>query len=367
MAYYLRRRRPKEETTMLDIYSTEQKVSILTQIMREESTGASLRDCCKAQGITLQTFIDWKARAQKNNHLDARPTLKLPKVRQPKPPTALELALKKAQINSYPTDNPDDVRALEQGEPEPHAIDYAGLPEDNPEDLHAVTHGEPPAAPAPVAVSSSPPEPEQAASGPYRPGYPVYDAVVSLLDKEPELKPVEQSNDEVLSMATDKTGASRPRGLSAVLHQRMPWLAGLDKRTEKTMGPKPASKAQGYGAWIAHRKTLMTPEQALEMEDFYGINRRGSKTKTPPPAVAKRTPKPAQIEEQKEMVSKRTNANGSRPVSPEIEALAEQHAQVTSQIVQHERHGPRELSEIDKLKRALTALTIENLQLRGLL
>ena len=340
---------------MLDIFTPEQKASILAQIMREESTGANLRDCCKAQGITLQTFIDWKARAQKHNQFDTlhmngiHPERKPSRFRHEKPKTALQLALENAQRKSYPEDNPEDLHALEHGEPE---------------------QPEPPPAPAaPVVLTSPQPEPEAPASGPdIAPGYPIYDAVHSLLDKEPEPKPVNQSDDEGIHMskATEPSAAGRPRGLSAVLHQRMPWLAALDKKTEKTMGPKPASKQPGYGAWIAARKALMTPEQVTEMEDFYGVTKRGPRTKMPPAPVAKKQPKPAQLDEQKEMLAVR--ANGSRrPVSPEIEALAEQHAQISTQIAEHNRQPNREQAEIARLKKALMVLTLENLELRGLL
>lgn len=349
---------------MLDIYSTEQKVSILTQIMKEESTGASLRDCCKAQGITLQTFIDWKARAQKHNQFDTlhlngvHPERKPSRFRHEKPKTALQLALENAQRKHYPDDNPEDLHALEHGEPEPMlAAEVAPEPPPEP----------PTAAPLPVDKLYIPIEAREVASGPViEPVYPIYDSVRSMLDKEPEPNPVNQSN-EVIDMpkATESSAAGRPRGLSAVLHQRMPWLAALDKKTEKTMGPKPASKQPGYGVWIAARKALMTPEQIEEMEDFYGVNRRGPRTKMPPPPVAKKQPKPAQLAEQKEIVASR--ANGSRPVSPEIEALAEQHAHVSTQIAEHNRQPNREHAEIARLKKALMVLTLENLELRGLL
>ena len=343
---------------MLDIFTPEQKASILAQIMKEESAGASLRDCCKAQGITLQTFIDWKARAQKHNQFDTlhmngiHPERKPARFRQERPKTALQIALENAQRKTYPEDNPDDLHAVEHGEP---------AQSDAPET--------PPAAPPASAATDISTRPSGAASAPpVEPGSPIHDAVVALVQTEPASKPVGQSRNEVLSMtkSPETSTAGRPRGLSAVLHQRLPWLAALDRKIEKTMGPKPGSKEQGYGAWIAARKAAMSPEQAQEMEDFYGVTKRGPRTKQPPPPVAKRTPKPAQIEEQKEMVSVR--ANGSRrPVSPEIEALAEQHAQISTQIAEHNHQPSREQAEIARLKKALMVLTLENLELRGLL
>jgi hypothetical protein len=339
---------------MLDIFTPEQKAVILASVMREESEGRSLRDCCRAQGITVQTFIDWKARAQKHSQNGARPVLGIHperrKDRQPKPPTALELALRKAQISSYPKDEPEHVG---HDEPPPHVIDYAGLPEDNPHDLHALTHGEPenkdvPDSPNQNEVSEVP-----------RKQYPDY---------------------------------SQGGGVTSAMYAACPFLPDLDRQTFDALGPRPDKNVEktAYNRWIAHRKTLMTPEQRTAFEGFFGGSRlgipRGQKTKVeavpeveaapvPVAAAPKRAPKPKQREEQREIAAARgrvTNGPGL-PVSPAIQELAAQHAEVTGQLSQYEGGSvgrPRadaHAGEIERLKRALMALTLENLQLRGLL
>jgi hypothetical protein len=369
---------------MLDTFTPEQKASILAQIMKEESSGASLRECCRAQGITLQTFLDWKASARRHNQFDTlhlngiHPERKPSRFRHEKPKTALQIALETAQRRSYPEDNPEDVaavRAMERGEPVPTAT---------PPDMPPET---PPAAPPPavdVPIAAAPPEaasePENPPPPQIEPSYPIYDAVRGMLEQQPEpdKEPVNSIiKDEVITVPKSEN-VIKPRGIAATMHNAMPWLAAVERKTEKAMGPKPASKAPGYYAWIAHRKELMTPEQKAEIETYFGVNRRGARATKPDAPTARRAPKPAQVEEQREMVAARvTNGPRKVPASPRVNELVNQHAELSAQIADHQQlglvraHAPREhgglVTENERLKRALTALTMENLQLRGLL
>jgi hypothetical protein len=342
---------------MLDTFTPEQKASILAQVMREESQGASLRDCCKAQGITVQTFIDWRARARRHNQFDTlhmngvHPERKPQKFKQEKPKTALQIALENAQRRTYPDDNPEDLHAVEHGEP-PETPTAAPLPAVEP-DIPA----------APVEVAS---EPETSAQ------------------TEPVIEPVISSTNEETDVPKAKTEPmGKPRGVAAVMYQRMPWLNTLDAKTEKVLGPKPSNKQPGYTGWIKHRKSLMTPEQVEEIDGFFKANGSGKAKDTGVKPMKRRAPKPDQVAEQKAIAASRggievepVRANGrKRPVSAEVAQLAAQHAEVTGQLAQFEgasvshvrREHVRESVEVERLKRALMALTLENLQLRGLL
>jgi hypothetical protein len=365
----LRRHRKSEEQTMLDTFTPDQKASILTQVMREESQGRSLRDCCKAQGITVQTFIDWKARAQRHNQFDTlhmngiHPERKPARFRKEKPKTALQIALEAAQVRSYPDDNPEDLHAVEHGEPAPPAQSSIGSP------------------PPPALAPESPPETPLAAAAPEvikEPVYPIYEAVSAMLETEsetqpePDSKPVISNEVTAVPKQAATPPASKPRGVAATMHIRMPWLAAIDKRTEKALGPKPANKEPGYTAWIAHRKTLMTDEQRAEIEAFFGVAARGRRAAAEKPVTKKR-------QEQASIAAARggievapVKTNGHVKVSPEIQALAAQHAEVTGQIAEYQHAPTRSVVrgdnfEVERLKKALTALTLENLQLRGLL
>jgi hypothetical protein len=348
----LRRHRKIEEIAMIDIFTPEQKASILTQVMREEAEGRTLRDCCRAQGITVQTFIDWKARAQKHNQFDTLHMRGVHPERQPapyrrqreeKPKTALQLALEDAGRRNYPADNPDDLRAVEHGEPEPPIA--APLPSVDPHLSATLT--EPGSSPRNLST-----EPAQ----------------------QPD-KPQCDNEDSTMRKTTTETVTTGPRGIAGAMYKRMPWLAAVEKKTEKALGPKPGAKEPGYGVWLAHRKELMTDEQKAEMEGFFGISARREKNEAraaAPKAPVKRAPKAAQLAEQREIAATRAKR---APVSPEVQTLTAQHAEVSSQLAEYE--APRvtrsaavaraEAGEIERLKKALMALTLENLQLRGLL
>jgi hypothetical protein len=315
---------------------------ILAQVLREESEGRSLRDCCKAQGITVQTFIDWKARAKKHNQFDTlhlngiHPERKPARFREEKPPTALQLALEAARIKSYPEDNPDDLHAVEHGEPEPPAASSA---------------------PNPSA------EPDQAASGPD-------------IQADSPISP-----NEVTEVAKRKCPdySLAARGVAKAMYAAAPFLSELDQQTFDALGPRPEkSEGKAYNAWIAHRKSLMTPAQVKQFEGFFGGSRKG---------------KPRARKEQAEPVDSavgvvpdpvRPKPNGKHaPAAASVAELAAQHAEVSAQIAGHETaqaprslvtHTPRAHGELgslahenDRLKRALAMLTMENLQLRGLI
>jgi hypothetical protein len=359
----------KERGNMLDLFTPEQKASILVQILREESEGHNLRDCCRAQGITVQTFMDWQASARRHNQFDTlhmrgvhpeRKPAPYRRERQDKPKTALQLALENAQRRTYPADNPDDLHAAEHGEPDTQAVHQADTRTGPPE-----TRTAPPLPPGKADLLTEPPEPASAPDNP----------IPAEKSKSEPDKPQCDNEDMTVPKATTQTETTGPRGIAGAMYKRMPWLAAVEKKTEKALGPKPGAKEPGYGAWLAHRKELMTDEQKTEMEGFFGIRARREKNEAraaAPKAPVKRAPKPAQLAEQREIAATRAKR---APVSPEVQSLTAQHAEVSSQLAEYE--APRvtrsaavaraEAGEIERLKKALMALTLENLQLRGLL
>ena len=352
---------------MLDTFTPDQRASIVVQIMKEENQGASLRDCCKAQGITVQTFLDWRARARRHNQFDTlhahngprtHPERQKPKER---PKTALELAFETAQVRTYPSDNPEDLHALEHGEPP--------APIDSPVTIEAAPE------PAPPPVEATPlPEPKQADSGPV----------------EPQILPLE----EPMPKRKCPDYSQGARGVAAAMYAANPFLRELDQKTFEALGERPDKSQSGpYNKWIAHRKTLMSPEQVKQFEAFFGGPRKGiPKAKGIEKPVAHKPPSKKARQEQLDMLAARANpetvepavepavvmSNG-KPMGQQVRSLVAQHAEVSSAIANHEETGftmvrvkmPRDMpglaSENERLKRALTALTLENLQLRGVL
>lgn len=358
---------------MLDTFSPDQKAAILASIMVDEAHGVATRQACQAQGITLQTYLDWKAHARKvitvpHNGKRVHPERDKRRERE-RPKTAFEVAFEAAQVKTYPNNGSNAAPPPEPVVPHKDVREWHGLPEDNPEDLHALAleRGEVPAnvaaevpADVPADVPETPPAPLAAVAAPE----------VSPPQEEP---PVPAKKAE--------TSGMKPRGPAAVQYVKFPWLLPLEKKVEKELGPKPASKSNEYYPWIKRRKELMTPEQAAELEAFFGVATRRANGAQRQATLARK--KAEQLPEIEETATSRAVRVEPRreprevPPSPEVAALTQQHAEVTGQIITHELHGlePQQpasretqlLAENTKLKTALTALTLENLQLRGLL
>ena len=136
---------------MLDShFSPAQKAAVITSILREQQHGADLRECCRAQGLTVQTFLSWKNQALRHNAFDlhlatheevngnrAEPERRAPREvdgNRAEPKTAMQLALERARAAAHDDEEPDE-------EPEPS--------------------GEPQVSPAEPAQAAPPPPPEE--------------------------------------------------------------------------------------------------------------------------------------------------------------------------------------------------------------
>lgn len=328
---------------MLDThFSPAQKASIVTSILREQQIhGADLRDCCRAQGLTVQTFLNWKNQALRHQafdlHLaqheevDGNRVEPAPRARRTyeAPKTAIQLALERAQAAAE-----DD--------------------------------GEAPPEPEPTVEPTT-----QAAPRP----------------EEPETMP--------------KADAVPPQSpMAATLAKHFPWLAKLDERTTAKVGfDKPTEKkTPEYMQWMKTRTELMTDKQREAWKAFY--NRGGTRPSAAEQA-AEQTELAAAIAANATAPKKRGRPrkvyNGaSGPLStpapqaateaptlgpeeprPTVAELVEQQHRLDNAIQSHPAHGPFALvraqpgngaeAELDRLRRALAVLTLENLQLRGLL
>lgn len=370
---------------MLDTFTPDQKAAILASIMVDEAHGVATRQACQSQGITLQTYLDWKAHARKtltvpHNGRRVHPERDKRRARPEREKTAFELAFEAAQVKTYPNNvsnnAPPPTVPTEPVVPHKDVREWHGLPEDNPEDLHALAleRGEVPdnvPANVPANVPETPPAPPAAIAAP---------EVSPPLEEPP-----------VPAKKPAATSGMKPRGPAAVQYVKFPWLLALEKKVEKELGPKPASKSNEYYPWIKRRKELMSPEQAAELEAFFGVATRKANGAQRQATLARKKAEQAQLPEIEETATSRAVRIEARvepriaprvesrsvPPSPEVAALTQQHAEVTGQIITHELHGlePQQhasretqlLAENTKLKAALTAITLENLKLRGLL
>lgn len=343
-------------------FSHAQKAVILSSILREHHEhGHDLRDCCRAQGIQLQTFNKWRNQARSQSELERlnlhgpehdehdphEPNGNLavpdeappPEVngncthytsphgltndkRREAPKTAIQLALERARAATLPEHDPDDE------EPEPERGPALG----------------PSTTPTPPEVSMA----------------------------EPTTEPPR------------RTAAER---MADTLAARFPWLAKLEERTAAKIGyPKPAPNASGgtYQAWTKLRAELMTDKQREAWQTFYARARPDFKTKEQlalAQARAEAPPKPAKAPTPAKL-GRPPKVNGHAAPLPDYQLLAEQRAEVERTIAAHPatvalavlsepgpRHQPHSNheAELDRLRRALAVLTLENLQLRGLL
>lgn len=324
-------------------FSNSQKAVILSSILREHHEhGHDLRECCRAQGIKLQTFNKWRwqARTQADmerlalhnadgheEHPDEpngnvamaepeappevdgnRADYVPPKPRREEPKTAMQLALERARITTYPHD-PED----EEPEPEPE--------------------------PGPVLTTPTPePSPEAPMSTP------------------------------------TTTGKQR---MAETLAARFPWLAKVEERTTAKMGyAKPGPKESGkYHAWAQCRAELMTDKQREAWAQFYARARPNYKANEQAEIAKARAEAPAKP---KPKLGRPPKVNGHAvEVGPSVAELEAQRARLNGEIAHHpateafvalrERTDRAHESEVDRLRRAVAVLTLENLQLRGLL
>lgn len=304
---------------MLDThFSPAQKASIVTSILREQQHGADLRDCCRAQGLTVQTFLNWKNQALRHQafelHLGQHEEVD---GNRAAPKTAIQLALERAQAAAE-----DDGE--EPPEPEP-TTQAAPLPED------------------------IPPMPK--------------------VDTVPL-----QSR------------------MAATLAKHFPWLAKLDERTTAKVGfDKPTEKTTPeYKQWIQTRTELMTDKQREAWKAFY--NRGGTRPSAAEQAAEqaelaaaiaanatapKKRGRPAKVNGHAPQAATEAPTLGAEEPRPTVAELVEQQHRLDNAIQSHPAHGPFALVraqpgngaevELDRLRRALAVLTLENLQLRGLL
>lgn len=439
---------------MLDMFSPDQKASILASVMTQEAAGTTTRDACRAQGITLQTYLDWKADARKRH--DSTLTLTngsrfraKNKVRREAQKTAMQLALEAAQQKTeaqaenghdievqpphhytVPVQTPDEFKARALMLPQRPLLD--GLPEDNPEDLAALAEPhiytpppviEKPSLPASLAARQLPLyAPAVAPAVPVAP--PVQASADESMQDSPETRngaengPIEEKESIV------PKNPNRAQGVQAALVAAMPWLPALDAKTEKKLGiKKPAKGTPGYTTFLKTRRALMTPEQGEQLAAFYAPGKQQATVAAKSAAAkaataakkaangahepkaaapAKRAPYKTKrrMAEQAGIIESQIKAAGQmapRPLAatPAMQELLVEHADVTAQLelattapqdaapngytqgVKIDAGGHlvdsqpgREamlLAEIEKLKRALTAITLENLKLRGLL
>ena len=338
-------------------FSNSQKAVILSSILREHHEhGHDLRECCRAQGIKLQTFNKWRwqARTQADmerlalhnadgheEHPDEpngnvalaepeappevdgnRADYVPPKPRREAPKTAMQLALERARITTYahdPAHDPED----EEPEPEPE--------------------------PGPVLTTPTPtPEP---------------------------------SPEAPMSTLTTPTGKER---MAATLAARFPWLAKVEERTTAKMGyPKPEPKESGkYHAWTQCRAELMTDKQREAWAQVFARARPNFKANEQAELAKARAEAPPKEPKPKlgrpPKLAKPAKVNGHAvEVGPSVAELEAQRARLNGEIAHHpateafvalrERTDRAHESEVDRLRRAVAVLTLENLQLRGLL
>ena len=342
---------------MLNLFTPESKAQIVTSILRETANGADLRACCRSQGITYQTFIDWRSWAQKENRLSGHEAT-AKKARVPDPPlqNALQAALTKV-------------------------VEVAQGPDlENP----------PPFIPSPEKFKASTgfnlPGPFCAADMP-APDADFMAAVERDIEaQETQSKPAVDPNegDDMPRKKVDPEQTSMAR----VLAERFPWLAAVEAQAVAQFGPKPdrIRDMPAYNRWTTSRRSLMTAQQAAEFGACYG---RG-------PAAKKRGPNAAKTAEP---------AKPAKPAKPvpngaEVTALKAQHADVQQALALHPeglhhaiqiepvtaapqaqrgvpigKHVPWIMqatpedmaAEITRMQRIITVLTAENMRLRGIL
>ena len=344
---------------MLNLFTPESKAQIVTAILRETANGADLRACCRSQGITYQTFIDWRSWAQKENRLSGHEATAR-KARVPDPPlqNALQAALTKV-------------------------VEVAQGPDlENP----------PPFIPSPEKFKTSTgfdlPGPFCAAD------MPAPDADFMAAVERDIAAQETQSKPAVEPAADPNEGDDMPRkkmepeqtSMARVLAERFPWLADVEARAVAQFGPKPdrIRDMPAYNRWTTSRRSLMTKEQAAEFGAFYG---RG-------PAAKKRGPaaEPAKTAKPAKPAKTAKTANGA-----EVKALQAQHADVQQELALHpealhhaihiepvtavQQPQPRRVdvpwimqatpedmaAEITRMQRIITVLTAENMRLRGIL
>jgi transposase-like protein len=328
---------------MLNAFTPESKAQIVTSILRESANGSDLRACCRAQGITYQTFIDWRCWAQKENRLNGHEATAR-KVRIPDPPlqNALQAALTKvAEVAQGPD--------LEN--PPPFVREAASGPDA-----------------APARYSHEAPDADFMAA---------VERDIAALEAGPAVEPAANPN-EGLDMPRKELEPEQS-SMARVLAQRFPWLAEVEARAVEQFGPKPdrLDAKVAYTQWTKNRKGLMTKKQAVEFAAFYGRVPAGTAEPAKPAKPAKPT-------------------NGARaPHGPEVEALQAQHAEVQQAMALHpdglthaiqiepitaqprrvEQHVPWIMqatpddmaAEITRMQRMITVLTAENMRLRGIL
>jgi hypothetical protein len=170
------------------------------------------------------------------------------------------------------------------------------------------------------------------------------------------------------------------RGIAAALYAALPWLNAISAKCEKAHGPCPVKRENpsGYARWVKQRAHLMTEAQRTELAAFYKRPLEVAKA-TRAAAKAGKVNGVGKVEKvEAEAVPKVTRKTPAGVIPDTIQPLVAQHAATSLAIANHEEtglqirvHPPRDvnnlLNENARLKQALTALTIENLQLRGIL
>lgn len=377
---------------MLDTFTPDQKAAILASIMVDEAHGVATRQACQSQGITLQTYLDWKAHARKTLTVPHNGPRFHPERDKRRPrereKTAFELAFEAAKVKTYPSEAgnttappPDPVV------PHKDVTEWHGLPEDNPEDLHALAVERGEALPAPVVEALAPVEPKQPDSGP---------------ENAPQV--IANEDSDMAKKKCPDYSYPEKRGIAAAMYAANPFLWELDQQTFDALGPRPDKDTEkgAYNNWVKYRKALMSPAQVEQFEGFFGGSRKGRTKATGRPTKAETMKEQAEMfagnkggieTEQIEVVQAApTRARKARaqtvepppmlPINDAIRGLIAEHETVTTAIANHEAtglapvravrtQGPLDtqalVMENQRLKTALTALTLENLQLRGLL
>jgi len=370
---------------MLNLYSPETKAQIVTSILREAANGADVRACCHSQGITYQTFIDWRSWAQKANRLHGHESINK-KVKRSDPPlqNALQAALTKVVEVAQGPDREDppplprpDLVAASTGFDLPGPFCGADMPAPDADFMAAVERD--------IAAQ------EQAQAAPVAP------------EPEPITEPI-SNPDEGVDMPRKKVEPELSR-MARTLAARFPWLAELDARTNREFGPKPhrLDDTKGYNQWTQYRKSLMSKKQAAEFAAFYGPNRGKRGVTQDTPAAASKLEKSANGVEAKveKLLTRAAHSNGTdlahqrlgralvkdpEVMQATIETLRAQHNEVQQELALHPEAlaqaihvepitaAPRRVAtsadmaaEINRMQRIITVLTAENMRLRGLL